>query len=322
MKPEDGSRILALVGPTGVGKTAIATIIAGPLDAQIVSVDSMQVYRGMNIGTAKPSEEERSRAEFHLLDVADVTSNFSVAEFKSMADDVAADIIARGLTPLLCGGSGLYYRAIVDDLDFSNTSESYREELEEELADMSDYELHLLLSTLDPAAAAQVSASNRRRVLRAIDVARRGDRLISEAQHSWSDFSSSYDLLVAGLDMERHVLYRLLDMRVEAMVREGLEGEVRSLKEKGLERGTTAGEALGYRQMLDYLAGDTTFSEAIEETKKRTRNLARRQLTWFRKDPRVRWFNIPAEHHDSADVIAAKIHSTSGRILEYFSEES
>ena len=320
MKPKEDTRLLAIVGPTGIGKTEMALDIAGQLDAEIVSVDSMQVYKGMDIGTAKPTAEERSKAVFHLLDIVDVADDFSVADFKNAADDAIADIDARGKTPLLVGGSGLYYRAVVDDLDFSNASDPYREETEEELEEMSEDELHLILASVDPAAAAEIPAANRRRVLRAIDVARKGDRLISERQHAWSDFTSPYDLRVAGLEMERHVLYRLIDMRIDRMVQQGLEKEVMTLVENGLKAGTTAGEALGYRQMLDYLDGDVPIQKAVEEAKKRTRNFAKRQFTWFGKDPRVEWFKIPAEHGDTPDVVRAKIGSTSLKVLEYLKQ--
>jgi tRNA dimethylallyltransferase len=316
-KPAEGTRVLAIVGPTGVGKTLMAVDIARELDAEIVSVDSMQIYRGMDIGTAKPDEKERAKAVFHLLDIADVTKDFSVADFKTAADEAIAEIDSRGKTPLLVGGSGLYYRAVVDDLDFSNASDPYREETSEELEEMSDDELHLILASVDPSAAAEIPAANRRRVLRAIDVARVGDRLISERQHSWADFTSPYELRVAGLEMERHVLYGLIDMRVDWMMQRGLEKEVLGLVEAGLKAGTTAGEALGYRQMLDYLDGDVPLAAAVEETKKRTRNFAKRQLTWFRKDPRIEWFDIPARHGDSPDVVRTRMGATSRKVLEY-----
>lgn len=319
-KPAEGTRILAIVGPTGVGKTLMALDVAKELNAEIVSVDSMQVYRGMDIGTDKPDAKERGKARFHLIDIADVKTDFSVADFKKAADEVIADIDSRGKPPLLVGGSGLYYRAVVDDLDFSNASDPYREETEEELEEMSDDELHLILASVDPAAAAEIPSANRRRVLRAIDVARKGDRLISERQYSWSDFDSPYELRVAGLDMERQVLYAMIDMRVDSMVQRGLEKEVIRLVEAGLKAGTTAGEALGYRQILDYLDGDVSLAKAVDETKKRTRNLAKRQLTWFRKDPRIEWFDIPARHGDTPDVVRMKTGATSRKVLEYLSQ--
>ncbi len=322
MKPEEGTRILAIVGPTGVGKSYVAALDAKALRAEILSVDSMQVYAGMDVGTAKPTEPERKRVPFHLLDVADPKINFSVAGFKEMADETASGIISRGKVPLLVGGSGLYYRAFVDDLDFSKAADPNREEVEEELEDMSEDELHLMLSSLDPRAAAETESSNRRRVIRAIEVARRGDRLMSDRQHSWSDFDSPYDLHVAGLEMERHVLYELLDARFDQMMEDGLLEETRGLVEKGLKKGTTAGEALGYRQLLDHLDGEATLEEAVEQAKRRTRNLAKRQLTWFRKDPRVKWFKIPARHGDDAQTVLTKTEAAALEVLEYLMDKT
>ena len=203
--------------------------------------------------------------------------------------------------PLLVGGSGLYYRAIVDDLDFANVgcTDEFMVEIEEELSDMSEDELHALLEDLDPGASGEIPPANRRRVLKAIEVAQRGGRLMSERQASWSDFSSPYDLKVAGLDMERQLLYRMIEERVDSMMDAGLAEEVARLMKVGLRRGTTAGEALGYRQLLEYFEGLVTLEKAVEEIKARTRQYAKRQLTWFRKDPRVRWFRIEGTREDS-----------------------
>ncbi|MHB8895337.1 MAG: tRNA (adenosine(37)-N6)-dimethylallyltransferase MiaA [Candidatus Geothermincolia bacterium] len=319
-KIEPGTRIAAIVGPTAVGKTAAAMKISEKLDAEIVSMDAMQVYRGMDIGTGKPSRAELKSVPFHMLDVALPTQNFSVAHFKELADDTVFEIASRGKQPLLVGGSGLYYRAVVDDLDFANVggADRYRVEVAEELDGMDDLELHDLLDDLDPAAAGEIPASNRRRVLRAIEVARQGDRLMSERQHAWSDYDSPYELAVAGLEMHRHALYKLIDLRVDAMMASGLEDEVRRLSAGGLKRGATAGEALGYRQLLEYLDGDKTLDEAVDEIKRRTRNFAKRQLTWFRSDPRVKWFEVRVDRDNPARGLESELERVAGEILEYF----
>ncbi len=321
--PAPGSTILALVGPTAVGKTAVALSIGPALGAEIISVDSMQVYRGMDAGTSKPTHDERALVPFHLLDVVEPGSDFSVAHFKQLADEAIAGVLALGKAPLLVGGSGLYYRAVVDDLDFANVNgaDEFRVEMEEELSGMSDDELHSLLTDLDPGAALQIPASNRRRVLKAIEVARQGDRLMSERQPSWSDFSSPYDLRVAGLEMDRALLYRLIDARVDSMMSRGLADEVLRLREAGLRSGTMAGEALGYRQLLDHFEGRSTLGEAVEEAKTRTRQYAKRQLTWFKKDPRVRWFRVEAGADDPPESLPGALERTARTILEYLSDK-
>jgi tRNA dimethylallyltransferase len=255
-KVEPGSTMVALVGPTGVGKTALAVNIAPSLNAEIVSVDSMQVYRGMDIGTSKPTPRERSLVPFHMLDVVDPASDFSVAQFKRLADDALADVVERGKLPLLVGGSGLYYRAVVDDLDFSNVGGADDAEARlEDLRDISDPELHQLLRDLDSGASDAIPPSNRRRVIKAIEVARSGDRLISDRQASWNDFRSPYDLIVVGLEMPRQLLYFRIEERVDAMIAAGLMEEVSRLRNRGLHPGTTAAEALGYKQLLACLDG-------------------------------------------------------------------
>jgi tRNA dimethylallyltransferase len=318
-KVKAGSTVFAIVGPTAVGKTLMALRVAPALKAEIISVDSMQVYRGMDIGTSKPSEEERAAVAFHMLNIADPLAEFSVALFKELADKAMIRVVERGRVPLLVGGSGLYYRALIDDLDFANTTgaEEFRVEMEEELSDMSDLELHSLLADLDPASAGEIPPSNHRRVLKAIEVARRGNRLISERQPSWSDFRSPYDLRVVGLEMERASLYRLIDRRVDVMMSRGLEGEVRNLRDAGLRKGTTAGEAIGYRQLLDYLDGRINLEQAVVEIKTRSRNYAKRQLTWFRKDTRVKWFHVEGGPETTDAEIARALEETAELILEY-----
>ncbi len=325
-----GAIMLAVVGPTAVGKTAVAVSLARPLDAEIISVDSMQVYCGMDIGTSKPGPAQRAAAPFHLIDVADPTTEFSVALFKELADDAASRILERGRLPLLVGGSGLYYRAVVDDLDFSNTNTlgsglflpvAKGDETREELEEMSDAELNALLLEIDPAAAASIPPSNHRRVLKAVEVAGRGDRLISNRQASWSDFRSPYDLCVIGLEMERALLYHVIDERVDEMMAAGLEREVERLRMAGLRRGTTAGEALGYRQLLDHLEGCLTLEEAVSEIKTRTRNYAKRQLTWFRKDPRVKWFAVGGDLGSTAEELARAREGAARMILEYLADK-
>ncbi|PKQ28927.1 MAG: tRNA (adenosine(37)-N6)-dimethylallyltransferase MiaA [Candidatus Anoxymicrobium japonicum] len=302
---EPGTKMAAIVGPTAIGKTAVAVTVAAEINAEIVSIDAIQVYRGMDIGANKPTKEEREAVPFHMLDVVDPKESFSVARFKELADEQILDITSRGGLPLLVGGSGLYYRAVVDDLNFAN---GHRVDADDdEFHDMNDLELHKLLENLNHAAALEISPRNRRRVLRAIEVARQGDRLMSERQRSWSDYQSPYDARVVGLKMDRVLLRRLIDERVDRMMAQGLVDEVMRLKETGLERGTIAAEALGYRQILEHLDGEKTLDEAVDEIKRRTRNYAKRQMTWFKADPRVKWFDVGERPRDAADMIISTL---------------
>ena len=323
MKTKADITLLAIIGPTAVGKTRAAVEVAPSLDAEIISVDSMQVYRGMDIGTSKPTKGERRRVPFHLIDVVDPRANFSVANFKEMAEVAIAGIVSRGKRPLLVGGSGLYFRAVVDDLDFAHAPPDTepRKNIEAELHEATASELHSLLEQIDPAAASGIPPSNRRRVLRALEVARGGDRLVSERQRSWREYRSAYDLAAAGLEMDRELLYRLIDARVDSMFSRGLEDEVKGLIEGGLTPGTTAGEALGYKQMLGNFAGNMSREQAISDIKRRTRNYAKRQQTWFKKDPRIKWFRVEGSAGDMLEDIEKSLNDTARLVLEYMSDK-
>ncbi|MBU4386813.1 MAG: tRNA (adenosine(37)-N6)-dimethylallyltransferase MiaA [Actinobacteria bacterium] len=308
--------LLAIVGPTAVGKSAVAMRIAPELGAEIISVDSMQVYRGMDIGTSKPDEADMERVDFHLVDVSDPGCDFSVAAFKEMAEGAVRDVAARGKLPMLVGGSGLYYRAVVDDLDFAGVRGEGRSG-REPAGDISDRELHATLERSDPAAAREIDPSNRKRVIRAIEVARGGGRLISARQDSWVEYRSPYRLVAAGLEMDRALMYQLIDLRVDRMISMGLADEVRRLKLEGLRAGSTAGEALGYRQLLRYIDGDSTLDDAVGEIKRRTRQFARRQITWFRKDPRVMWFRVEGKIGDRKEDVEQGLERAAALVLEY-----
>ena len=309
-----GTVLPCIVGPTAVGKTAVASRLAGRLGAEVVSIDSMQIYRFMDIGTSKPTLEEMSLTRFHLIGVADPRENFSASAFKTLAVTAIGEILKRGLRPLLVGGSGLYLRAVIDDLDFAGTPHV----MTHDHSLLADHELHALLVELDPVSAASIPPSNRRRVLRALEVAIAGNRLISQRQRSWEKYLSPYDPVIVGLDMDRALLYRLIDRRVDLMVASGLEDEVRSLYDAGvLKPGTTAGEALGYKQVLGFLKGSAGWEETVALIKRRTRNYAKRQLTWFRKDPRIKWFTVEGKATDSPERVRESLGKTAERVLEY-----
>jgi tRNA dimethylallyltransferase len=283
----DGIKVAAIVGPTAVGKSSIGLEVARALDAEIVSVDSMQVYRGMDVGTDKPTHEMQARIPHHLLDAFPASHELTVSEFQSHARAAVADVAGRDRLPLLVGGSGLYFRAVVDDLRFPPRSPRVRRELEEEAEAQGAEALHARLAEVDPKAAARIETSNERRTIRALEVIELTGRPFSE-NDSWERYDSLYELAVAGLERHRAVLYDRIERRVSEMLRKGLIDEVLSLEQEGMSR--PASQALGYRQVLK--AGAQTSDVSVrEEIVAATKRFARRQESWFRADPRVVWFD-------------------------------
>ena len=280
------TKVLALVGPTAAGKTELSLDIADRLGAEIVSVDSMQIYRGMDIGTAKPGPEERGRVAHHMLDLFDPRHDVTVAEFRQAARSAIADIETRGKLPLLVGGSGLYFRAVVDGLEFPPRSEEIRAMWEGRAEEEGAEALHALLAGLDPRAAAKIEPGNARRTIRALEVIELTGRPFSESD-AWDRYESIYDLRVAGLSGAREVLYERIAARVDEMLARGLIDEAKQVNEAGISRG--ARQALGYRQILD--APDAPVAEIRDEIVRATKRFARRQESWFKADPRVEWFD-------------------------------
>lgn len=281
---------LALVGPTASGKTAVSLELARRLDAEIVAVDSMVVYRGMDVGTAKPTPEERGAVRHHLLDVADPEEPFSVARFQTLARSAVEGIVERGRVPLLVGGSGLYYRAVVDDLEFPGTDPGLRRALEVEARAVGGGRLHRRLSDLDPEAAAKIEVPNVRRTVRALEVAALTGRRFSSFAEAWERYPAGR-VRATGVRIPSEVLDRRIRRRVSEMVAGGLLEEVRDLLDRGFERFLTSSQAIGYLELMEHLRGDGSLEEAVERTIRRTRALARRQMSWFRRDPRIRWFD-------------------------------
>jgi tRNA dimethylallyltransferase len=288
------SPLLALVGPTATGKTDASIAVAERLGAEIVSVDSMLVYRRMDVGTAKPSPGERARVPHHLLDVAEPGEAFSVARFQALAAAALGDIERRGRHALLVGGSGLYVRAVVDELEFPGTDPDVRRELETEAVAIGAGPLHERLRSLDPDAAVKIEPSNVRRTVRALEVAAVTGRPFSAYAARWEDFPIER-VRAAGIEMAPPVLRERIERRVQDMVAAGFLDEVRALVADGLGPSLTAGQAIGYAEMVAHLAGRIGLDEAVAGTVKRTRALARRQMAWFRRDPRIRWFPVGPE---------------------------
>jgi tRNA dimethylallyltransferase len=262
--------------------------LALALDGEVVNADSMQLYRGMDIGTAKLTPAERRGVPHHLLDVWDVTRTASVAEYQALADAAVAGITGRGKVPVVAGGSGLYIRAALGDLEFPGTDEQIRARLERELSEAGPAPLYARLRQADPVAAAAILPGNGRRIVRALEVIELSGRPFSATLPA---YDSSHPALQLGVSVDRAELDRRITERVDHMWAAGLEAEVRELAARGLRDGRTASRALGYQQLLRHLDGELTSDEAREETVRATRRFARRQESWFRRDPRVLWLD-------------------------------
>ncbi len=286
------ARLLCLLGPTAVGKTEIAIQLAQRLDAEIVSVDSRQIYRQMDIGTAKPTAEEQQAARHHLIDCVDISQPFSVADYQSLADAAITDIQDRSKQVLLVGGAGLYFRAIVDGLfEGPGADPSLRERLEQEAAQRGVDVLHERLRACDPVSADRIHPNNIVRVIRALEVYELTRIPMSELQQQWCPEKQRYPFIAFGLTMPRALLYRRIEQRVDVMLANGLIAEVESLLAVGYARETVALQSFGYRELIAYLDGKCTYLEAAQQLKQNTRRFAKRQLTWFRKDTRVEWID-------------------------------
>ncbi len=282
------NRLIAVVGATAAGKSELSLRLARALDGEVISADSMQLYRGMDIGTGKLSQGERGGVPHHLLDIWDVTEPASVSEYQKLARDAIADILRRGKTPILAGGSGLYVRAVVDDLRFPGTDPAVRDRLERELAQVGAASLHTRLTGLDPAAAAAILPSNGRRIVRALEVIELSGQPFSATMPEYRAVLPTVQL---GLDLPRPELDERIEARVRQMWTDGLVDEVRRLADAGLRDGWTASRALGYAQVLRFIDGEWTEQEAEQQTVQATRRFARRQESWFRRDPRIRWLS-------------------------------
>ncbi|HUZ23047.1 MAG TPA: tRNA (adenosine(37)-N6)-dimethylallyltransferase MiaA [Streptosporangiaceae bacterium] len=286
--------VIAIVGPTAAGKSALSLRLAAALGGEIVNADSMQLYRGMDIGTAKLTPAERGGIPHHLLDIWPVIEAASVSEYQLLARQAITDIHDRGAIPILVGGSGLYVRAVIDKLEFPGTEPGLRARLEDELAQAGAPALHERLGRLDPAAAAAILPGNGRRIVRALEVMELSGRPFSA---TLPQYESVYETVQIGLELPRPELDRRVADRVARMWELGLVAEVRQLAVAGLAKGRTASRALGYAQVLRFLDGQCTEQEAAAQTVQATRKFIRRQESWFRRDPRIRW--LPAGDPDA-----------------------
>ncbi len=286
--------LLALVGPTASGKTEAAVQVAEVLGAEIVSIDSMLVYRGMDVGTAKPTPEQRSRVPHHLLDLVEPSEPFSVAAFQAAARGAVDDVRGRGPRPLLVGGSGLYYRAVVDDLEFPGTEPDVRDELEGQAAVLGAERMYSRLAKLDPVAASRIEPRNVRRTVRALEVAAISGRAFSEFSAAWEAYPPER-VRAAGVRPTPEALTSRIERRVRRMLEAGWLEEVERLVADGAGGWLTSTQAIGYAELARHLTGELGLDDAVRRTITRTRNLARRQMAWFRRDPRIRWFDVGDE---------------------------
>lgn len=307
-----GSQPLLIAGPTAVGKSELALLLAERHQGEIISVDSMQVYRGLDIGTAKPSPAERARVPHHLIDVIELQDGFDAARFVQFAQAALAQIQQRDRRPILCGGTGLYFKALLEGLgDAPPADPSLRAKLETEPLEG----LLAELSARDPKTYDRIDRGNPRRVIRAVEVIRLTGRPFSEQRAKWTATQRSTpnalvqpQHLCFGLSRSASDLHQRIDLRVEVMFRQGLVAETEALVKRGLPENRTASQALGYRQVLEYLRGVRSLAETIELVKIRTRQLAKRQLTWFRRQLSLTW--IPVEADQPATSIAEQIRRT------------
>jgi tRNA dimethylallyltransferase len=282
-------RPVAIVGPTASGKSGLAVALAEALGGEVVNADAMQLYRGMDIGTAKVTEEERRGVPHHLLDVLDVTETASVAAYQRDARECVERLLAEGKVPVLAGGSGLYVRAVLDELDFPGTDPEIRTRLEGELERVGAAALHARLTAADPIAATAILPTNGRRVVRALEVIELTGRPFSATMPRPGP--ARYDTVQLGLDLDTETLDRRVDERVADMFARGLVDEVRTLERQGLRLGRTASRALGYQQVLEELDADEDMARAAAATAQATRRFVRRQRSWFRRDKRITWLD-------------------------------
>ena len=291
------ARPLVILGPTASGKSALAMAVATEIEAaEIASIDSMAVYRGMDIGTASPTASDRERIPHHLIDVADPSAEFTVGVFKGLAQEAIASIRERRGTPILVGGTGLYLRAVVDDLKLPGRFPEVAAELDSE---PDTAELHARLSLADPLAASRMESSNRRRILRALEVTIGSGSLFSSFGPGLEHYGPTPFVMVA-LRWPQEILDERISARYQSQMEAGFLDEVRALAAGGVSR--TAAQALGYREFLAHIAGECSLDEALATAIKRTRRFARRQQRWFRRDPRIHWIDAPVTASEMIDV--------------------
>lgn len=305
--------LIVITGPTSVGKTENSIKIAKAFNGEIISADSMQVYRGMDIGTAKVTIEEMDGVPHHLIDILDPTEEFNIYKFKELATKAIDDILSRGKMPIIAGGTGFYIQAILKDVDFdisddendSAVNNPYREELNNIAKDKGVSYLHDMLKEIDPKAAESIHENNVKRVIRALEYNKQTGKLISEHNETEAQKESPYDYMYFVINNDRNILYNRIESRIDEMLSNGLVDEVKRLKDTGLHKEMVSMKGIGYKEILAYLDGETTLEEAIYILKRDTRHFAKRQLTWFRREKDVIWMDYSDFNQDKNKMLIA-----------------
>ena len=295
--------LIILTGPTAVGKTALSIGLAKAVNGEIISADSMQVYRKMNIGTAKIDQSEMQGVRHHLIDILDPGEEFNVVLFKRYALEAMEDIYSRGKIPVIVGGTGFYIQALLYDIDFEDNDNdmSYREELQRLAAEKGNSYIHDMLSKVDPESAEKIHENNVKRVIRALEFYRKTGMKISEHNETEAQKESPYNFEYFVLNDDRNKLYDRIDRRIDIMLEQGLEAEVRQLVSEGYSRDLVSMQGLGYKEIIDYIQGRSSFDEAVYTLKRDTRHFAKRQITWFKREKHVTWVN--KNEYDSESCI-------------------
>jgi len=299
--------LVVITGPTATGKSEVGVMVAEKMGGQIISADSAQVYRGMDIGTAKPTPAEMRGITHHLIDIVDPDQEYSAALFQEQARKIIADLASRKILPVMVGGTGLYIRAVVDSYNFSNAKGDplLRNRLLKEASLHGPEALHGKLLEVDPVAASRLHPRDLRRVIRALEVYYLTGKTISSYQNRDETGKPLYNLLMFGLTMARDKLYNRIEQRVDKMIAAGLIDEVRRLLKKGYSPELSSMRSLGYKEIINYLSGELTLEQAVEILKRNTRRFAKRQLTWFRRDQRIKWLDL--DKLDTLNRVAQEI---------------
>lgn len=306
--------LIILTGPTAVGKTKASIALAKAVGGEIISADSMQVYKYMDIGSAKIRPEEMQGVKHYLVDVLEPDEDFHVVKFQQMAKEAMKKIYAKGKIPIIVGGTGFYIQAILNDIDFTENNEDtpYRSELDAIAKEQGNEVLHQMLAEVDPESAQAIHANNVKRVIRALEFYKQTGQKISDHNEKERAKESPYNFCYFVLNDERDTLYDRIELRIDQMLEEGLIEEVQALKDRGYTRDMVSMQGLGYKEILDYLNGVCTLEEAIYILKRDTRHFAKRQLTWFRREREVIWINKNEYQHDEEVIL--------NRILQYIRE--
>lgn len=291
-------KVIIIVGPTAVGKTNLSIKLAKKLKAEVISGDSMQVYKGMNIGTGKVTEKEMEYVPHHMLDILNPDEPFSVADYQKQVQKKISDLNKQNITPLLVGGSGLYIQAVLYDYVFSDQKrdETLTKQLEARLETEGNLALYEELQQVDPVQAKHIHPNNKRRLIRALEVYQATGKTLSERQAEQNK-TSTYDYYIIGLKMDREALYDQINQRVDTMVQNGLVEEVKHLYERGYEH-TQAMKAIGYKELIPYIKGETDLNTAVELLKRNSRRYAKRQYTWFKNQMNIHWYDVTNAKYD------------------------